>query len=68
MVFVPGSHDEIRDVDGVANHNCGDWIENNSGRIGRFDGQSELLFWIDRAPDAVELLAGEASSVVGQPS
>jgi UDP-2,3-diacylglucosamine pyrophosphatase LpxH len=38
-------HAEIRDIDGIAYHNCGDWVESNTALVERFDGAIELLHW-----------------------
>jgi UDP-2,3-diacylglucosamine pyrophosphatase LpxH len=38
-------HAEIRAIQGVAYHNCGDWVESNTALVERFDGSIELLRW-----------------------
>jgi len=43
-------HAEIRDIDGIRYHNCGDWVESNTALIERFDGSIELLRWSDMSP------------------
>jgi UDP-2,3-diacylglucosamine pyrophosphatase LpxH len=42
-------HAEIRDIQGVAYHNCGDWVESNTALVERFDGTIELLRWHETA-------------------
>lgn len=48
-------HAEIRDIDGVQYHNCGDWVESNTALVERFDGTIELVHW---AAVLAELQAG----------
>lgn len=38
-------HAEIRDIQGVTYHNCGDWVESCTALIERWDGQIELYQW-----------------------
>ncbi|MEX1080621.1 MAG: UDP-2,3-diacylglucosamine diphosphatase [Halofilum sp. (in: g-proteobacteria)] len=49
-------HAEIREVDGVAYHNCGDWVESCTALIERYDGSIEICPWVtadhDRAREA----------------
>lgn len=61
-------HAEIRDIDGIEYHNCGDWVESNSALIERFDGHIELLFWTDETRGGVEIPTTEASPAVRQAS
>ncbi len=36
---------EIRDIDGIVYHSCGDWVESNTALVERLDGGIELLRW-----------------------
>lgn len=51
-------HAEIREVDGIAYHNCGDWVESCTALVEHPDGKIELLKWND-----VELAAADGQSV-----
>jgi len=39
----------IREMDGVAYLNDGDWVEHCTGLVEHFDGRMELLHWSERA-------------------
>lgn len=57
-------HAEIRRVNGIDYHNCGDWVESCTALIEHLDGRIELYQW---APDltAVEPVPGAALSSEG---
>lgn len=38
-------HAEVRDVDGVRYHNCGDWVESCTALVEQPDGSLEVLRW-----------------------
>jgi UDP-2,3-diacylglucosamine pyrophosphatase LpxH len=38
---------EIRDIDGIAYLNDGDWVESCTAMVERFDGRMELVRWLD---------------------
>ncbi|MGB1580877.1 MAG: UDP-2,3-diacylglucosamine diphosphatase [Nevskiales bacterium] len=40
-------HAEIRDIDGVSYHNCGDWVESCTALAEREDGSMEVIHWAD---------------------
>lgn len=40
-------HAEIRDIDGIAYHNCGDWVESCTAIVENQDGSIELVHWIE---------------------
>ena len=40
-------HAEIRDIDGVTYHNCGDWVESCTALGEREDGSIEVIHWAD---------------------
>jgi NTE family protein len=40
-------HAEVREVNGVTYHNCGDWVESCTALIEHWDGQIELYQWND---------------------
>lgn len=44
---------EIRDIDGIAYHNCGDWVESNTALVERFDGSIELVHWTHALQEAL---------------
>jgi len=56
-------HAEIRDIDGVAYHNCGDWVESNTALVERFDGSIELLRWHESGGDEVTVPSPEAAPI-----
>jgi len=39
-------HAEIRDINGVRYHNCGDWVESCTALVEHLDGRIELLRWV----------------------
>lgn len=49
-------HAEIREIDGVLYHNCGDWVESCTALVETHSGEIELVHWIDTAqhPDLVK--------------
>ncbi len=38
---------EMRDIDGVAYYNDGDWVESATALVEHFDGRMEILHWAD---------------------
>jgi UDP-2,3-diacylglucosamine pyrophosphatase LpxH len=53
---------EVRDFDGVAYYNDGDWVEGCTALVEHFDGRMEVLHWADEiaarnAPDVRRLAA-----------
>jgi UDP-2,3-diacylglucosamine pyrophosphatase LpxH len=40
-------HAEIRDIDGIAYCNCGDWVESCTALVEHHDGSMELLRWTE---------------------
>ena len=40
-------HAEIRDIDGIGYHNCGDWVESCTALIENHNGHIELVRWIE---------------------
>lgn len=38
-------HAEIRDVEGIVYHNCGDWVESCTALVEHFDGTIEIRHW-----------------------
>lgn len=48
-------HAEIRDIDGVAYVNDGDWVESCTAVVERFDGRLENLNWQSFRPRAEDL-------------
>ena len=40
-------HAEIRTIDGIEYHNCGDWVESCTALIETHNGSIELINWID---------------------
>jgi UDP-2,3-diacylglucosamine pyrophosphatase LpxH len=44
-------HAEIRKIDGVTYHNCGDWVESCTALIETFSGSVELVHWIEELAD-----------------
>lgn len=41
-------HAEIRDIDGVAYYNCGDWVESCTALVETRAGGIELVHWLER--------------------
>ena len=41
-------HAEIRDLGGVLYCNSGDWVESCTALVEHYDGQLELVHWLDR--------------------
>lgn len=39
-------HAEIRDINGVRYHNCGDWVESCTALVEHLDGRIELVRWV----------------------
>lgn len=39
-------HAEIRDLDGITYHNCGDWVESCTALVEHVDGRVELRRWL----------------------
>lgn len=50
---------EMREIEGVAYYNDGDWVEGCNALVEHFDGRMEILNWIDEvaARDAAPVLA-----------
>ena len=42
-------HAEIRDIDGVTYHNCGDWVESCTALVEQPGGEIELIRWAEAA-------------------
>lgn len=40
-------HAEIRDIDGVTYHNCGDWVESCTALAEDFNGKIHVIRWVD---------------------
>jgi UDP-2,3-diacylglucosamine pyrophosphatase LpxH len=57
-------HAEIREIDGIVYHNCGDWVESNSALVERFDGAIELLHWSGASSNAAAEPATEAAAAM----
>ncbi|MBN1378326.1 MAG: UDP-2,3-diacylglucosamine diphosphatase [Gammaproteobacteria bacterium] len=53
-------HAEIRTIDGVEYHNCGDWVESCTALVETRSGSIELVNWIDEL-ESVNLLHAVAS-------
>ena len=55
-------HAEIRDVDGVAYHNCGDWVESCTALVEHFNGRIEVRRWltVDHVDNRPPVAAGSA--------
>lgn len=49
-------HAEIRDVDDITYHNCGDWVESCTALVEHFDGRIEVRRWltVDHASERAE--------------
>jgi len=41
-------HAELREIGGILYCNSGDWVESCTALVEHFDGQLELIDWIDR--------------------
>lgn len=55
-------HAEIRAIDGIQYHNCGDWVESCTALVEHLDGRMELVRWVqlghlNQAPAHEPLLA-----------
>jgi UDP-2,3-diacylglucosamine pyrophosphatase LpxH len=52
---------EMREIDGIAYYNDGDWVEGCTALVEHFDGRMEILHWADevaaRAPQEAQLAA-----------
>jgi UDP-2,3-diacylglucosamine pyrophosphatase LpxH len=59
-------HAEIRDIDGISYHNCGDWVESNTALVERFDGVIELLHWSGASSNAAAGPATQAETAMRQ--
>jgi UDP-2,3-diacylglucosamine pyrophosphatase LpxH len=59
-------HAEIREIDGISYHNCGDWVESNTALVERFDGAIELLRWNDVSSNAAAEPATQAAAAMRQ--
>ncbi len=58
----------IRDIDGLAYVNCGDWVDSCTAIVEHFDGRLELVAWdVRRLLPAVEAAAA-AADVVPEPA
>ncbi|MFS0738809.1 UDP-2,3-diacylglucosamine diphosphatase [Sphingomonas sp. 1P06PA] len=55
---------EMRDFDGVAYYNDGDWVEGCTALVEHFDGRMELLHWADEIQKRRALEAAEAAGAV----
>lgn len=38
---------EIRDIEGIEYLNCGDWVENCTAVVETYDGEFEIISWLD---------------------
>jgi UDP-2,3-diacylglucosamine pyrophosphatase LpxH len=58
---------EIRDVTGIAYHNCGDWVESCTALLEQSDGRIELAHWRDApvAPRAAVPIAAARAAIGG---
>jgi UDP-2,3-diacylglucosamine pyrophosphatase LpxH len=48
-------HAEIRRIQGIEYHNCGDWVESCTALGERADGRLEIIRWSERAQPALAL-------------
>ncbi|MCL2636634.1 MAG: UDP-2,3-diacylglucosamine diphosphatase, partial [Betaproteobacteria bacterium] len=54
----------IREIDGLAYINCGDWVDSCTAIVEHFDGRLELVAWgMRRLLPAAEILLGETVEV-----
>ena len=51
-------HAEVRDVDGVRYHNCGDWVESCTALVEQPDGALTVLRWRRPSADVIALPPG----------
>lgn len=42
-------HAEIREIDGIEYHNCGDWVESCTALVENHSGAIELIHWVETA-------------------
>ena len=47
MCIRDSHHAEQREIDGVTYMNCGDWVESCTALAEGFDGNIEILRWVD---------------------
>jgi len=59
-------HAEIREIDGIGDHNCGDRVESHTALVERFDGAIELLHWSDLSATEHGVPAPEAAAALRQ--
>ncbi|NLY58373.1 MAG: UDP-2,3-diacylglucosamine diphosphatase [Gammaproteobacteria bacterium] len=52
-------HAEIRDVDGIAYHNCGDWVESCTALIEHWDGSITQYHWSEPATESEQVTEAE---------
>jgi UDP-2,3-diacylglucosamine pyrophosphatase LpxH len=57
----------VREIDGTAYYNCGDWVESCTAMVEHFDGRMELLHF-DQATEAVKSKTPDPVSESGTPA
>lgn len=55
----------MRDCDGIAYLNCGDWVDSCTAIVEHHDGRMELIHWLGDKPEA-SVAAGPAEPAMGQ--
>ncbi len=52
-------HAEMREIDGIAYFNCGDWVESCTALVEHLDGRMEILSWTEVRPLSDAAYAGD---------